>query len=76
LEEEIAKLHAKGALVSKEKKNAQSLDLSQKSDKLSLPFEKAIVVEQFDSLNVDEVGEKSKWQVAVHFVICTPILTF
>jgi len=76
LEEEIAELHAKGAPVSKEKKNAQSLDPSQESDKFSLPFEKAITVEQFDSLNVDEVEDKNKWQVAVRPVICTPTPTF
>jgi len=71
LEKEIAKLHAKGVPVLQEKKSAQSLDPSQESDKLSLLFEKAIAMEQFDNLNVDEVEDKSKWQVAVCPVIPT-----
>jgi len=45
LEEGIVELYAKEALISKEKKSTQSLDLNQESDKLSLPFEKAVVVE-------------------------------
>jgi len=45
LEEEIVELHVKGAPISKEKKSAQSLDPNQESDKLSLPFEKAIAME-------------------------------
>jgi len=71
LEEEIVELHAKGVLVLKQKKSAQLVDPSQESDNLFLPFEKAIAKEQFDNLNVDEVEDKSKWQVAVHPIIST-----
>jgi len=45
LEKEIVELCAKEALVLKEKKNIQLVDLSQDNDKLSLPFEKAMAME-------------------------------
>jgi len=44
LEKEIAELCVEGVSISQEKKSAQLVDPNQKSDKLSLPFEKAIAM--------------------------------
>ena len=79
LEGEVVELLAKGAPMSKKHRSTQSMDPSQESDKLSLPFEKALAMEavaKSDSLNVDEVADNHKWEVAIRPVIRTNTSTF